>query len=340
MKGKEKYLGILVLPALLCLVAVGCWQKARTLPPQEQGERIILRYAEVNPKDHIITQTGQYFADQVQHLSGGRIEIQIYDSGQLGDDSQYYQQMQMGALDMYRGNTIALTDLPQVQAGILAMPYLFRDDDHFWKVCESSLGKEILEDIQTSGSGMVGLCYLDEGVRNIMTTGQPVTSLADLKEKQIRSMHSAILEDTLRALGAEPVAMGYPDLYSALQSGTVDGAENPVSSYYYNQFYQEAPFYTRSGHTHAPSILLVSEITWKHLTDADKEILRQAAAKAQEYNRSSLEQAEKAVYQKLEALGITVTELTDPEDWRKAAAEIYETYESRFPGLIERLKGL
>lgn len=340
MKQKEKYLRILVLLGLLGLAAVGCWKGGRKLPPQEPEEKIILRYAEVNPKDHIITQTGQYFADQVQSLSGGRIEIQIYDSGQLGDDSQYYQQMQMGALDMYRGNTIALTDLPQVQAGVLAMPYLFRDTDHFWKVCDSSLGKEILENIQASGSGMVGLCYLDEGVRNIMTTRQPVASLADLKGRQIRSMHSAILEDTLKALGAEPVAMGYPDLYSALQSETVDGAENPVSSYYYNQFYQEAPFYIKSGHTHSPSILLVSEITWKHLPDADKEILRQAAAKAQAYNRSGLEQAEKAVYQKLEALGVTVTELPDLEDWRKAAAKVYDQYESRFPGLIEKLKEL
>ncbi len=246
--------GSALLAGLIITLLSACSSLVFDKNPGSQPE-IILRYAEVNPSDHIITLTGKYFADQVKEMSDGRIEIIVYDAGKLGNDAQYYDQLQMGALDMYRGNAIALESISDMEVGIMAMPYLFRDNEHFWKVCEGELGDEILDNIQSSGSNMVGLCFLDEGARNIMTVNKPVKDIEDLKGLKIRSMEDELLCDVLRQTGAEPVTMDYADVYSALQSGEVDGAENPVCSYYSNQFYKVAPYYTLDAHTHSPSVI-------------------------------------------------------------------------------------
>ncbi|RKM56649.1 TRAP transporter substrate-binding protein [Butyrivibrio sp. X503] len=301
---------------------------------------IILRYAEVNPSDHIITRTGKYFADRVKEMSNGRIEIEIYDAGKLGNDAQYYEQLRIGALDMYRGNAIALEGISDMEVGVMAMPYLFRDNDHFWKVCDGEIGKEVLADIQKSGSNMVGLCFLDEGARNIMTVDAPIKDISDLKGLKIRSMEDELLCDVIRATGAEPVVMDYADVYSALQSGAVDGAENPVCSYYSNQFYKVAPYYTVDAHTHSPSVILISEITWKHLSDEDKNILLTAADMAKEYNKAEIEDAESNAYNKLIKEKVKITKIDDISKWQEAMEPVYEAYAGNHRLLIDKIKNL
>ena len=299
-----------------------------------------MRYAEVNPSDHIITRTGKYFADRVKEMSDGRIEIEIYDAGKLGNDAQYYEQLRIGALDMYRGNAIALEGISNMEVGVMAMPYLFRDNDHFWKVCDGEIGKEILADIQESGSNMVGLCFLDEGARNIMTVDAPIKDISDLKGLKIRSMEDELLCDVIRATGAEPVVMDYADVYSALQSGAVDGAENPVCSYYSNQFYKVAPYYTVDAHTHSPSVILISEITWKHLSDEDKNILLTAAEMAKEYNKAEIEDAESNAYNKLIKEKVKITQIDDISKWQDAMEPVYEAYAGNHRLLIDKIKNL
>lgn len=301
---------------------------------------IIMRYAEVNPSDHIITRTGQYFADCVKEMSGGRIEIEIYDAGKLGNDAQYYEQLRIGALDMYRGNAIALEGICDMEVGVMAMPYLFRDNEHFWKVCDGEIGKEVLANIQESGSNMVGLCFLDEGARNILTVNAPIKEISDLKGLKIRSMEDDLLCDVIRATGAEPVVMDYADVYSALQSGTVDGAENPVCSYYSNQFYKVAPYYTIDAHTHSPSVILISEITWKHLSEEDKKILLVAAEKAKEFNKAEIEDAESAAYSKLTKENVEITNLDDMSKWQEAMEPVYEAYAGNHRLLIDKIRNL
>ncbi len=310
------------------------------LPDRQKADtpKIILRYAEVNPSDHIITLTGRFFADKVKELSKGRIEIVVYDAGKLGNDAQYYDQLQMGALDMYRGNAIALEGIADMEVGIMAMPYLFRDSEHFWKVCDGELGEEILANMQESGSNMVGLCFLDEGARNIMTVNAPVKSISDLKGLRIRSMEDDLLCDVIRATGAEPVVMDYADLYSALQSGEVDGAENPVCSYYSNQFCKVAPYYTKDAHTHSPSVIIISELTWNHLSEEDRQILREAADLAKEYNKTVIESAEKEAYEKLAEENVMVIDINDMSEWQEAMESIYKSYAGNHYELIEKIK--
>ncbi len=339
MKLREIKVGCAVLVGIMLMLLSAC--SLQLLERQDSaGPEIILRYAEVNPSDHVITLTGKYFTDKVKELSKGRIEIEVYDAGKLGNDAQYYDQLQMGALDMYRGNAIALESIADMEVGIMAMPYLFRDSEHFWKVCDGELGDEILANMQESGSGMVGLCFLDEGARNIMTVNAPVEKIADLEGLKIRSMEDDLLCDVIRATGAEPVVMDYADLYSALQSGQVDGAENPVCSYYSNQFYKVAPYYTMDAHTHSPSVILISELTWKHLSEEDRQILLTAADLAKEYNKAAIETAEKEAYDKLAEENVTIIKLGDMSEWQEAMEPVYKSHAGNHYELIDRIKNI
>ena len=273
---------------------------------------IVLCYGEVNPEGHVLTDSAQYFADRVSELTGGKVMVEIYPSGQLGDDARCYQSMEMGALD-------------------------FRDREHFWKVCSSDLGREILDNIQDC-TGMIGLAYLDEGARNFFTADRPVRRLEDMKGLKIRVQVASMMGDTVEALGAEAVPIAYAELYTALESGTIDGAENPPVSYYYNKFYKVAPYYVKDRHTYTPGVILVSKITWKNLKKEYQDALVQAAKETQEYNRTAIEEADQKAYEALEKEGVTILEPEDPQAWIQAMEPVYRKYGGEYLDLIEKIR--
>lgn len=305
-----------------------------------EDAEIVLKYGDVNPEGHVLLDSANFFADKVAELSDGRIKIDIYPSGQLGDDNEVYQAMQMGAVDLYRGNASSLTDFGDMKISALALPYIFRDRDHFWAVANSETGSEILNDIQESGSGMVGVFYMDEGARNFFTVEEPVTKLEDLEGLKIRVQSSQLMLDTIAALGANPTPIDYAELYSALQTGVVDGAENPPASYYSNKFYEVSPYYVLDGHTYSPSVVLASEITWNRLSEEDQDIIMEAGRLTEEYNRNAIEEADQQAYENLKAEGVEITTLEDPEKWAAAMDEVYEEHGAGYLDLIEEVKSI
>lgn len=301
---------------------------------------LVLCYGEVNPEGHIMTESAKFFAEQVERLSEGRIAVEIYPSGQMGDDAQCYRAMQIGSLDLYRGNCASLAEFGEPMVSVLALPYIFRDREHFWKVCESRLGQEILDDIQVKSGGIKGIAYLDEGARNFFARERPITRVEDMRNLKIRIQLSEMMEDTVAALGADTVPIAYVELYTALQSGSVDGAENPPLSYYYNKFYEVAPYYVKDGHTYAPGVILVSEMTWNTLSEEDQQALLEAARLTQDYNRVEIEKADDQAYRALERAGVEILEPEDPEAWSDAMEPVYKKYGIQFLDLIEEIHGM
>lgn len=344
-KDRRNAAGILlqiVLPGMMVLLVGGYlagWGNGEAFRKESgPGEpEVVLCYGEVNPEGHIMTESAKFFAGQVERLSEGRIAVEIYPSGQMGDDAQCYRAMQMGSLDLYRGNCASLVEFGEPMASVLALPYIFRNREHFWKVCESRLGQEILDDIEVKSGGIKGIAFLDEGARNFFTRERPVTRVEDMKGMRIRIQLSEMMEDTVKALGAETVPIAYVELYTALQSGSVDGAENPPVSYYYNKFYEVAPYYVKDGHTYAPGVILVSEITWNTLSEEDRQVLIEAARLAQDYNRVEIEKADEQAYRALERAGVEILEPEDPETWSRAVEPVYQKYGAEFLDLIEEI---
>ena len=328
--------------AVVFIIFFGGRRVLNILSPKlkEVEPEFVLSYGEVNLEGHIMTETAHYFAECVKVLSKGKVLIEIYSSGQLGDDAKCYQAMQMGALDIYRGNCASLTGTEVPMVSIMSLPYLFVDSDHFWKVCSSELGKRLLEDIEDSIQGLRGLAFVDEGVRNFFTTNKPITKLEDMEGLIIRMQVSDIMLDTVSALGGIAVPMEYVELYSALESQTVDGAENPLTSYYYNKFYEVAPYYIKNEHTYSPGVILMSDITWEKLGEEYQNVIMEAAVQTQEYNRSKIKEAEQSVYEELREKGVMVTELTDLEEWRKAVKPVYQKYGIQFMDIISEIDNM
>ena len=325
--------------ALVLMLALMIPCAALAADPNGTAE-ITFSYGDVNPFGHVIVNAAEYFRDQLYEKTNGRIWMEIYPSGQLGDDAECYQGMQMGAVDMYRGNASSLTDFGKNQISALALPYIFRDRNHFWDVCTSELGNSILANLQECGTGMVALCFLDEGARNFFTTTKPVTKLADLAGQKIRVQQSALMMDTVAALGASPTPVDYAELYTALQSGIVDGAENPPASYYSNKFYEVAPYYVLDGHTYSPSVILISEMIWNELSAEDQAIMREVADMTEVYNRAEIEAADQAAYDSLKANGVQILELEDQAAWVEAMGPVYEKHGKDFLDLIAQIQGM
>ncbi len=336
MRNKVLFIISIILIAVLAYVSFKKYNMS-SISSEAKTAEFILKYGEVNSNEHTMSKTAYYFAKQVNELSNGEIIIEIYPSGQLGDDIQCYRSLKMGSLDFYRGNSASLSSEKKSLISAMSLPYLFTNRNHFWNVCNSELGDKILEDVQYSFPGIRALAFFDEGARNFFTTDKPITSLNDMDGLEIRMQSSGIMIDTALSLGVIPAQSEYVELYSSLQSKTIDGAENPPISYYYNKFYKVAPYYVKDNHTYSPGVLLISELTWNNLGNKYQEIIMEAAKRAQEYNKIKLIIDEQEVYSKLREEGVTITELTDIEEWRKAVDPIYEK-NNRFSDIVEEIK--
>ncbi len=287
------------------------------------------KFAELNPKGHIMEQVDSKFAELVYEKSDGRINIEVFPAGQLGDEKTMYQSLQMGggAIDMCRGNTNSLGDFGVKKLTLFGLPFIFRDREHLWNVLNSEIGQEFLKEPQEIGTGMVGLFYLDEGARHIFTKpGIEINSVEDLEGLKLRVPTTQLMSETFQALGVQPTPISFGELYSALQAGTVDGAEQPYSGYFSNNFFEVAPNYTLSGHTYSPSIVLMSEAVFNKLDDEDKAIIMEAAKEAEQYNLASIEKLDGELIEKIRATGATVNDVADKAAYVDLAKPVVMKY--------------
>ena len=302
------------------------------------SKNIVLKYSEITAGGNPMADTAQLFADEVAKLSDGRIIIDIYTSGQLGDGPASYQALQMGggAIDIYRGNTVELSDFGVDKAGVFGLPFVFRDRSHLWSVLESEIGNEILADVQESGSGMVGLFYLDEGARHVFTK-EPVKSIDDLQGLKIRVPETELMMNTMKTIGVSPTPMAYSELYTSLQTGTVDGAENPLTGYLSNKFYEVAPYLLLTSHTYSPSMVLMSEDTWNKLSPEDQQIIVDAGKIVEQANKENAARIDTESLDELKSLGVEVTQIADMTPFLDAIQSVIANFVGDNADLYDRI---
>ncbi len=323
---------IVTVLAILCILAGG-----QSAVAQAKGKPLVLKYGELNPDNHIMTVVAREFARIVKEKSGGQIVIDVYPASQLGDERTEMQGLQMGAIDLFRANAVSMGDFGAKKSNIFSLPYLFRDRNHLWTVLNGPIGKEIKDDIQASKTGMVAVAFMEEGQRHFFFRDAPVTNLSQIKGKKIRVPQTQILIDTVKAFGASPTPISYSELYSSLQTGVVDGAENPPTGYLANNFYEVAKYYVLDGHTYSPSIMAMSEITWKKLSDAQKKIILEAAKETEVFNKASAEKADSDAIAELKKKGAVINTLTDQEKWPQMCKPVYEKYGAAFTATIDKI---
>ncbi|MFV0362194.1 MAG: TRAP transporter substrate-binding protein, partial [Suipraeoptans sp.] len=285
-----------------------------------------LTFAEVNPLDTIVGQMDQAFADKVEELSGGTMKIDIQANGVLGAENDVLDAMLGGGgtIDMSRISAFALTSYGGEKSMLLSIPYTFVSREHFWNFAESDLAEEFLMESQENGSGVRGLFYGEEGFRHFFTTNE-VSDLEDLNGMKIRVSNDPIMNGMVEGLGAYPTVVDFGELYSALQTGVVDGAEQPIANYKSNAFPEVANNLILDGHTLGAVQVVITDAAWDSLTEEQQQILIEAGEYASALNKESSQSAEDEVLEELKAEGVNVVEVTDITKWQDACKEIIES---------------
>lgn len=336
MSWKKKVLAALSVLTVSTMVLAGCGGSSSS-SSGGSGDKIVLRYAENQVKDYPTTQAAQKFADLVKEKTNGRITVEVYDSGQLGDEKSVIEQIQFGGIDMSR---VSLTPLSEFSRNLMALqlPYLYRDADHMWKVLDGDIGKDLLK--STEDSGIVGLSWYDAGARNFYDTQHEIKGLADMKGLKIRVQESSMMMDMVKALGANPTPMAYGEVYSALQTNVIDGAENNWPSYESTSHYEVAKYYVVDEHSRIPEMQIISKQTMDKLSPDDQKIIRECAAESAKYERQLWAEREKSSEEKVKAGGATITRLSDEAraEFVKAVQPLYDQYGAEYKDLIQKIR--
>lgn len=297
--------------------------EAANVPDASGDPEVTLVYAEVNPLDTIVGQTDTAFKEKVEELSGGSIKVDIQASGVLGAEGDILDAMvgHSGTVDMARLSVSSLTNYGAAKAGLLALPYVFSDREHFWNFAKSDVAKEFLAETEELGLGIKGLTYGEEGFRHFFTAN-PVAGLDDLKGLKLRVSSDPVMVGTVESFGASATVIAFTELYSALQTGVVDGAEQPIANYKSNAFPEVAPNLILDGHQLGLIEIVITEDAWNKLTEAQQACVVEAANYAADFNAELSETEEGKVLEELKASGVTVVEVEDKTPWQDAVKDV------------------
>lgn len=322
---------LLLLPAVLLpllLLAAGCADAAS----QEPAPQLVLRYADNQPDNYPTTQAAHYFADLVSQRTQGRIKVRVYTDGELGDEISVMEQLQFGGIDFARISLSTLmTSCPSLV--VLQLPYLYDDAEQMWRVLDGDLGTQFLS--ATRQSGVIGLSWFDAGARSFYTC-TPVETLDQLEGLRIRVQENELMSGMVEALGAVPVQTIYEDVYSAIMSGKVDGAENNWPSYASTGHYEGAPYVYLDEHARVPEMQTMSTVALDKIMEVDKDyysILCQCARESALYERELWAQTEQQAQEEMLEKGVVVTIPTEEEQ-----AELRERMQPFYDALTDREK--
>lgn len=299
------------------------------------AQDIVLRAADNQPDDYPTVQGLYFMADYLEAATDGRITLEVFSGGQLGDERSTIEQVQLGVIDMVRTSTSPVGEF-YAPMGVFSLPYIFRNETHMWKVVNGPIGRELLDGLQEAN--LVGLAYYDSGSRNFYTTDTPIRSVADLEGLRIRTQQSQVVLDMMEALGAEPVPLAFEEVYSALQTGVIDGAENNFPSYgpFGVRHFEVAPYFTLDGHARVPEVVMMSKSTWDSLDPADQQLIREAAlasvtVQAALWDDLSNESREAVIEAGSEIIPVDVSEFQD------AMGPVYDEYGAAYGDLVDRI---
>ncbi len=289
------------------------------------ADAITLVMAEVNPLDTIVGMTDQKFKEEVEARSNGSIIIDLQASGVLGSENDVLDTMLGGGgtIDMSRISAFALTSYGGKKSMLLSLPYTFVSRDHFWNFATSDLAQDFLQEPSENGSGVRGLFYAEEGFRHFFTKSE-IKDITSFKGMKLRVSNDPVMNGLVEGLGASPTVVSFGELYSALQTGVVDGAEQPIANYKSNAFPEVAPYMILDGHTLGAVQVIITDEAWNKLSAEQQNILMEAGAAASQYNREISEQKENEVLEELKADGVTVIEVTDKTPWQEAVKSVVE----------------
>ena len=300
--------------------------------------RLNLVLANVHPAGYPTARGLSYLAERVatDPLLGGRIKIDLQLGGTLGNEKEVLEKLQFGGIQMACVSVAPVAEFSR-KIGVLTMPYLFRDSRHMWSVLEGAIGDELLADLERAG--FLGLAWYESGSRSFYNRIRPVHRLEDLKGLKIRVQKSEVMRESVAALGAAPISIGFKQVFSNLHTGAIDGAENNLPSYLSERHFEVAKFYSNDRHSMIPDLLLIEGKTWFQLTHEEQAALRAVARASSEMQRVFWEEFARQALLKVEAAGVMVNEVGDLEAFRRAVEPVYDRHAGEFGDWVARIRG-
>lgn len=292
------------------------------------------RLAESQPEDYPTARADQWFADQLEKRSGGRIQIEVYPDAQLGSERDVLEQMQLGSIEVNRTNANLLGEfVPSWTA--FGLPYVFDNEQHLWRFLNGPGGDKKLDEL--GQMGVEGLTYYDSGARSLYTKGRPVEKPEDLAGRNIRVQPGSVAADIVEAFGGSATTMDSGEVYSGIETGVIDGAENNIPTYASSGHYEVAESISLNEHQRVPEVLMVGQDAMNTLSEQDQQLVRDVAKESTGIERRLWKQEVADGRKTLEDAGITINEV-DEKPFRDAVAGMMKRYSAEYGDFMEAVE--
>jgi tripartite ATP-independent transporter DctP family solute receptor len=322
---------------LLCTLALPAFLGAAGIGENSRGERLVLKAADDHELGYPTTQGLVRMGKLLQDWTGGRITVVVYPLAQLGSEQETIELTRRGIIDINRVNINPVTQIvPEFKA--FALPYVFRDIDHMHRVVDGEIGRELMKTLESRE--LVGLGFYDSGQRSFYNSIRPIRSVKDLEGLRIRVQKAEIMMDMVRALGAEPIPMSFEEVYTGLQTGIIDCAENNYPSWVTKGHFETARFYTQNEHSLVPEIILFSKPTWDRISEQDRMLILKAARESIPYQRELWKQMVQESIEKALSAGCEIITEVDKQPFIRAMEPVYAKHSSGLELIVERIRAV
>src|SRR6201999_1804590 len=300
--------------------------------------KAVFKASDVHPPGYPTVAATENLGKKLSEATQGRLSIQMYPSAQLGGEKETIEQTQIGAVQMLRVSVGSMGPIVD-DINVINMPFLFKNTAHANKMMDGPIGQELLDKITAdTNAGLVALCWMNAGARSLYNTKRPIKSIEDIKGLKFRVIGNPIFIDMMNALGGNGVAMGYDQVFSALQTGVIDGAENNPPSYVFSNHYTAARYFSLTEHLIIPEALVFSKKSWASLSADDQALIKKFAREAQLEERDLWNKYQKDAMDKALAAGCQITEIADKKPFQNAVKPVWDKYGPKYQDMISRIQ--
>jgi tripartite ATP-independent transporter DctP family solute receptor len=338
---KKTLIVLLVVALTASIVLVGCGKSDNnkndsTQKQESSAPKYTFRISTNHPAEHPTTDALNVFAEELNKKTNGQVEVKVYPAAQLGEETEVIEQAQQGILEFVRVSAGNMSGFAP-KMDIFSVPYLFRDADHYWKVLNGEIGQEIFKDLESKQ--LKGIVYYDGGARSFYNRVKPIQKPEDLKGMKIRVMPSEVMLKTIEAFKAQPTTTSFSEVYSALQTGVIDGAENSPISLLTMKHFEVAPYFSLDEHMRIPDMLVMSLKKWNEMPPEIQKAIIDAAKVSQEYQLKAWADYEKKTMDELKAKGEKINTV-DQAAFSEVVKPLIEQLKPKFDGLIEKIQAV
>jgi tripartite ATP-independent transporter DctP family solute receptor len=320
---------------------LGAASLAGGLPFEANAQtKAVFKASDVQPPGYPTVAATENLGKKLSEATQGRLSIQMYPSMQLGGEKETIEQTQIGAIQISRVSVGTMGPIVD-DINVINMPFLFKNTAHANKMMDGPIGQELLDKITASpNANLVALCWMDSGARSLYNTKHPIKGIEDVKGLKFRVIGNPIFVDMMNALGGNGISMGYDQVFSALQTGVIDGAENNMPSYVFSNHYTAAKYVTLTEHLIIPEMLVFSKRIWNTLSADDQNLIKKFAREAQLEEREFWNQYEQKALEKAKAAGSQIIEISDKTPFQNAVKPVWDKYGPKYQDMIKRIQAI